>query len=474
MTMARQGDSAGAEPRSVAAMAAAIRTGVTSAVAATEATFAAIDALDRTLNGFTAITPDRAFAEARAIDVRRARGEALPPLAGVPYAVKNLFDVKGLPTLAGSKIRRDAVPAEADAALLTRMREAGAILVGALNMDEFAYGFTCENSHHGPVRNPHDPTRVVGGSSGGSAAVVAARLVPLSLGSDTNGSIRVPASLCGIFGLKPTYGRLSRAGSYPFAWSLDHLGPFSTTLDGLAAAYDALQGPDAADIACAQRAPEPVSDALREGAHGLRIARLTGYFDEHATPAARAAVDRACSALGVTRSVEFPAAALGRAAAFMITAGEGGALHLPHLRERRDDMEPLSRDRLAAGALLPAAWYVKAQRVREWYRASVRDAFAGIDVVIAAATPCAATPIGTEWLDIEGKRLPLRPSMGILTQPISAVGLPVVTAPIPFAGKLPIGVQVIGAPWREDHCFRVAASLVASGASFAPLPPLHA
>jgi amidase/aspartyl-tRNA(Asn)/glutamyl-tRNA(Gln) amidotransferase subunit A len=256
-------------------------------------------------------------------------------------------------------------------------------------------------------------------------------------------------------------------------WSLDHLGPFSTTLDGLAAAYDALQGPDPRDVACAQRAAEPVSEEMRKGAAGLRIARLTGYFDEQATPAARAAVDRACTALGVTRTVEFPAAALARAAAFMITASEGGALHLPDLRARRDDMEPLSRDRLAAGALLPAAWYVKAQRVREWYRASVRDAFAGVDIAIAAATPCAATPIGTEWLEIEGRRLPLRPSMGILTQPISAIGLPVVTAPIPFAGKLPIGVQLIGAPWREDHCFRAAASLVACGASFAPMPPLH-
>lgn len=462
------------DPRSAGAIAQAIRKGETSAVAQVEATLAAIARVDVTLNSFTATTPERAIAEARAIDVRRARGEALPPLAGVPYAVKNLFDVSGLPTLAGSRIQQDAAPATSDATLVTRMRAAGAVLVGTLNMDEFAYGFTTENSHYGSVRNPHDIARVAGGSSGGCGAAVAARLVPIALGSDTNGSIRVPSSLCGIFGLKPTYGRLSRAGSYPFVWSLDHLGPFAATLDGLAAAYDAMQGPDAADSACAQRAAEPVRAAVGEGAHGLRIARLAGYFDEHATPVARAAVERACTALDVTRSVELPGAALGRAAAFMITASEGGALHLPDLRERRSDMEPLSRDRLAAGALLPAAWYVKAQRVRQWYRESVRQVFEGVDVLLAPATPCPATPIGTEWLDIDGKRLPLRPSMGVLTQPISAIGLPVVTVPMPSAGKLPIGVQVIAAPWREDLCFRVAASLVACGASFAPLPALHA
>lgn len=462
------------EARSVAALAAAVRSGTRTAVAVAEETFAAIDAVDVTLNSFTARTRERALAEAAAIDARRARGEPLPPLAGVPYAVKNLFDVAGLPTLAGSKILQDAAPARADATLVARMRDAGAVLVGALNMDEFAYGFTTESSHYGATRNPHDPARVAGGSSGGCGAAVAARLVPLSIGSDTNGSIRVPSSLCGIFGVKPTYGRLSRAGSYPFVWSLDHLGPFSTTLDGLAACYDLLQGPDAADPACAQRAIEPVSGAMQAGAGGVRIGRLSGYFDAFVTPAARAVVDRACDALGVTRAVEFAGAALGRAAAFAITASEGGALHLPDLRERRSAMEPLSRDRLAAGALMPAAWYVKAQRVREWYREAVHAIFEGVDVVIAAATPCAATPIGTEWLDIEGQRLPLRPSMGVLTQPISCIGLPVVTVPIPLPGELPIGLQVIAPPWREDLCFRVAASLVASGAAYAPLPPLHA
>ena len=311
----------------------------------------------------------------------------MPPLAGVPYAVKNLFDVTGLSTLAGSKINRDLPPATADATLITRMRDAGAVLVGTLNMDEYAYGFTTENTHYGPTRNPHDIDRISGGSSGGSGAAVAARLVPLTLGSDTNGSIRVPASLNGIWGLKPTYGRLSRAGSFPFVASLDHLGPFASTLDDLAACYDAMQGPDARDPACAQRPVETVATRVVEGSTGLRVARLGGYFDENVTDAARDAVDRACAALAVTRKVIFPDVAKARAAAFIITSSEGASLHLPNLRTRMDDFDPMTRDRFLAGTLLPASWYLKAQRIRAKFRARVMEIFGDVDVLIAAATP---------------------------------------------------------------------------------------
>jgi len=454
-------------------IAAAVNAQTRSALAVAEAALAAIARTDPKLDSFTAVTGDRALAEAREVDRRVAAGERLP-LAGVPYAAKNLFDIAGLPTLAGAKVHARRPAAAFDATLVTRMREAGAVLTGALNMDEFAYGFTTENAHYGVTRNPHDVSRIAGGSSGGSGAAVAARLVPLSLGSDTNGSIRVPSSLCGIYGLKPTFGRLSRHGAFPFVDSLDHVGPLAASLPDLAACYDALQGADPADTACAQRPPQPVSAACDEGIAGLRIARLAGYFDKHTTAPARAAVDRACLALGVTRSEQLPAASLARAAAFIITGSEGGARHLRHLREHRDELEPLSRDRFVAGALIPAAWYVKAQRVRGWVRDGVRELFRDVDVLIAAATPTAATTIGEEWIELGGERLPLRASLGLLTQPISCIGLPVVVAPMPRAGQLPIGVQIIAAPWREDLCFRVAAALVASGASFSPLPPLAA
>ncbi len=463
-----------AVPRSAVAIAAAIRAGTLTARAVAEATLASIARIDPALNSFVSVTAERARAEADAIDARRACGEALPPLAGVPYAAKNLLDVAGLATLAGSKVNASHPPAAADAALVARMHAAGGVLVGTLAMDEYAYGFTTENSHYGPTRNPHDTARTAGGSSGGCGAAVAARLVPLALGSDTNGSIRVPSSLCGIWGLKPTFGRLPRTGSYPFVASLDHLGPFAATLDDLAAAYEALQGPDAEDPACAQRPLESVQASLGAGTGGLRIARLGGYFDEALTPAAREAVERTCAALGVARTVTLPSAALGRAAAFVITGSEGGALHLPDLRTRYDDFEPLSRDRLVAGALMPAAWYVQAQRVRELWRREVAELFRDVDVLIAAATPCPATPLGTEWFEIGGRRLPLRPSMGVLTQPISCIGLPVIAAPVAPPGALPIGVQLIAAPWREDLCFRVAAALAASGVAVAAMPAMHA
>jgi amidase/aspartyl-tRNA(Asn)/glutamyl-tRNA(Gln) amidotransferase subunit A len=446
-------------------LARAIAAGELRAAEALEQSIACIVATDGRVNAFTGKTYARARAEAAAIDARRARGEVLPPLAGVPYAVKNLFDIAGEVTLAGSKINRGHVPASADAVLVQRMQAAGAVLVGALNMDEYAYGFTTENSHYGPSRNPHDTRRIAGGSSGGSGAAVAAGQVPLALGSDTNGSIRVPSSLCGVWGLKPTFGRLSRRGSYPFVHSIDHLGPFADSVEGLALSYDALQYPDAQDPGCHSLQVEPVMPLLGQGTEGLRVGILGGYFQEHATTPAREVVRLAAHALGTHDVVEWPDAALARAAAFIITASEGGSLHLPDLRRRAQDFEPVSVDRFIAGALQPAAWYLQAQRFRRAYRDKVNALFAKWDVLLAPATPVAAPLIGTEWLDINGQRHPCRPAMGLLTQPISFAGCPVVAAPLwpEGTGGLPIGVQLIAAPWREDLALRAAAVLQQAG-----------
>src|SRR5882757_5231853 len=242
-----------------------------SALEATEAALARIARHDSVLNSFTDVTADRARAKARAVDAAIAAGQKAGPLAGVPFAVKNLFDVKGLATRAGSKINRDLAPSPRDATLIERMEAQDAVLVGALNMGEYAYDFTGENIHDGPSRNPHDPTRMSGGSSGGSGSAVGGGLVPLALGSDTNGSIRVPSSLCGIFGLKPTYGRLSRARSFPFVASLDHLGPFARSVRDLAVSYDAMQVPDSEDPVCTDRAPELTLPSLSRGVDGLRL-----------------------------------------------------------------------------------------------------------------------------------------------------------------------------------------------------------
>lgn len=431
---------------------------------------ARIEATDGRVNAFTDRTFARARAEADAVDARRQRGEPLPPLAGVPYAVKNLFDIAGVTTRAGSKINRSHPRATADAVLVQRLRDAGAVLVGALNMDEYAYGFTTENNHDGACHNPHDLRCSAGGSSGGSGAAVAAGQVPLAVGSDTNGSIRVPSSLCGVWGLKPTFGRLSRRGSTPFVHSIDHLGPFANSVALLALSYDAMQGADPLDPGCHATAVQPAATTVDQGIAGLRIGVLGGYFHAHASPAAREVVARAAKALGARDEVLWPDAALGRAAAFVTSASEGGSLHLDDLRTRPHDFEPLSVDRFIAGALQPAAWYLQAQRFRRVYRDRVNALFTQWDVLLAPATPVVAQPLGTEWLEINGVRHPCRPALGLLTQPISFAGCPVVAAPMwPAGSALPLGVQIITAPWREDLALRAARVLEQTGtACFKP------
>ncbi len=448
-----------------AAMAGAVASGEVSARELVDASLTCIAATDGQVNAFTEITAARARAEADAVDAQRARSEALGPLAGVPYAVKNLFDIEGLTTLAGSKVNQSLPAATADAVLVAQMKAAGAVLVGALNMDEYAYGFTTENTHYGSCHNPHDLTRIAGGSSGGSGAAIAAGQVPLTLGSDTNGSIRVPSSLCGVWGLKPTFGRLSRRGTYPFVHSIDHLGPMASSLAGLGLAYDALQRPDSLDPGCHALRVEPVSLALGQGIGGLRIGVLGGYFHDNAGPEAREVVALAARTLDAQSDVIWPDAALARAAAFIITASEGGSLHLNDLRTRADDFEPLSVDRFIAGALQPADWYLRAQRFRRTYRDKVNALFQDWDLLLTPATPVSATVIGTEWLELNGVRQPCRAAMGLLTQPISFAGCPVVTAPMwpAGAGGLPIGVQIIAAPWREDLAFRTAQVLADAG-----------
>ena len=389
---------------------AAFAAGRASAASIVEQAFARIRARDPLINSFTALTEQRARMRAKALDDARARGETIPPLAGVPFAVKNLFDIAGLPTVAGSKINRDLPPAARDATLIERLEAAGAILVGALNMGEYAYDFTGENAHDGPAHNPHDLKRMTGGSSSGSAAAVAGGLVPFALGSDTNGSIRVPSSLCGLCGLKPTYGRLSRARTFPFCASFDHVGPMVRSARDLAITYDAMQGYDADDPVCADRGTQPVAALLDRGLDGLRVAVAGGYFKCRAAEPVYA-IDRIAVALGANRDIEIPEAERARSAAYIITASEAASLHLPRLRTRAKDFDPATRDRLIAGAMLPASLVTKAQKFRRWYQQEVLKLFAEVDV------------------------------------------------------------QIITAPWREDVALRIAHALEQQGVAVAQRPP---
>jgi aspartyl-tRNA(Asn)/glutamyl-tRNA(Gln) amidotransferase subunit A len=449
----------------------AVAQGRTTAAAVAETALARIAQHNVLLNAFTTVTAERAMAKARAVDAARAAGQSVGPLAGVPFAVKNLFDVAGLPTVAGSKINRERPPAPADAPLIARLERAGAILVGALNMGEYAYDFTGENVHDGPSRNPHDTGRMTGGSSGGSGGAVAGGLVPLALGSDTNGSIRVPSSFCGLFGLKPTYGRLTRAKTFPFVSSLDHLGPLARSTRDLALAYDAMQGPDAEDPVCTARAPEPSLPEFGKGIGGLRIAVAGGYFERGAGPEAVAALASVAKALSVDKRIEIPEASRARAAAFVITTSEGGALHLDRLRTRAHDFDPATRDRLISGAMIPASYVVQAQKFRRWYREQVLRLFERYDAILAPATPMTAPKLGQQTMMLEGVEVPLRANIGIFTQPISFIGLPVVCVPVPLQ-PLPIGVQIIAAPWREDVALRIAHYLEEAKVAQSPRAPI--
>jgi 1-carboxybiuret hydrolase len=459
---------------SAAEIAAAVSGARVSACAVVDAALRRIGWRDPAVNAFTDVTAERARHRAKDTDRRVARGEDVGPLAGVPFAVKNLIDIAGLPTRAGSKINREREPAQHDGALVRRLEAAGAVLVGGLNMGEYAYDFTGENAHDGPSRNPHALDHMSGGSSGGSGAAVAAGLVPLALGSDTNGSIRVPSAFCGVFGLKPTFGRLSRAGSFPFVVSFDHLGPFARSVEDLALAYDAMQGPDPDDAWEADRVPEPTRPTLGEGVSGLRIAVADGYFARGAHPEALQAVALAATQLGAERRIGIPEVARARAAAYVVTASEGAALHLDRLRTRAADFDPAVRDRLIAGTMIPAAWVMKAQRFRRWYRDRVLALFEEVDVILAPATPCRAPRIGQKTIVLDGVEMPARPNIGIFTQPISFIGLPVVAVPVWPDEGLPLGVQVIAAPWREDLALRVAYDLERAGVARAPVAAMRA
>jgi len=446
----------------------AVKSGQVTARAVTEAALARIELHNPMLGAFTDVTAARALEQAELVDSKIKNAMDPGPLAGVPFAAKNLYDIKGIATRAGSKINRDNAPAARDATLVTRLEAAGAVLLGGLNMDEYAYGFTGENAHDGPSRNPHGLDHMTGGSSAGPAAAVAGGLVPLSLGSDTNGSIRVPASFCGLFGLKPTYGRLSRAHSFPFVSSLDHLGPFARSTRDLALAYDAMQGFDEADPAQTKRVNEPTFARLKHPIPGLRIAVAGDYF--LGTPEVQAEVQKVAKALEVTKTVTLPDAQAARAAAFIITMAEGATLHLERLRQRPDDFDPEVRDRLLAGTMLPGVWVERAQKLRRVFRDRVLRLFDGVDAILAPATPMRAPLLGQKTAMFGGVELPVRPNLGIFTQPISFIGLPVVTVPVWKHGEeLPLGVQVIAAPWREDVCLRIAHQLETAGVCKAPV-----
>jgi AtzE family amidohydrolase len=381
------------------------------------------------------------------------------PLAGFTFAVKDLFDVAGVVTLAGSVAKAADPPAAADATAVARMRCAGASLVGATNMDEFAYGFTTENSHYGPTHNPHDPARIAGGSSGGSAAAVAAGFARVALGTDTNGSVRIPAAFCGVFGLRPTFGLIPRAGALLFAPSFDVVGPFARTVGDLAAVLDVLAGPAGM-----------FGRSLERGADGLRVVRAGGELWDAAEPAVHDAAERVAGALGAAGVLELPEVGRARAAAMVITAAEGADQHQQLLRERPEIVDARVRDRFLAGLDVAATDYLAAQRFRSWWQAQVLPLLDDIDVLVLPTVACAAPLIDQPTIEIGGVVLPTGAVLGRFTQPLSFIGLPALSVPLAGPDGLPLGVQLAGRPGSDAILVAAAAALEVDGVAGAITP----
>jgi aspartyl-tRNA(Asn)/glutamyl-tRNA(Gln) amidotransferase subunit A len=425
-----------------------------SPVEVARAHLARIERLDARLNAFLTVTAERALEEAAAAEREIAAGRSRGPLHGVPLALKDLFDTAGVRTTAGSKILADNLPAR-DAAVVERLSAAGLVLLGKTNMHEFAYGTTSNNPHYGPCRNPWDPERSPGGSSGGSGAALAAGLCAVSLGTDTGGSIRIPAGACGVVGLKPTLGRVSRRGVTPLAWSFDTVGPMARTVEDTALLMNAIAGPDAEDGGCAARPAADFTRELEAGVRGLTLGAPRDWFFEGVEPGVEVVVRQAIAVLereGARRmDVALPGMAGAHTAHHGILAAEASAFHGAWLRERPQDYGDAMRTGLELGQLIPAVDYVNARRVQVIVQATFRAALATADVLVTPCLPQAPPRVGQPM-----SREPAVAWNRLLT-PVNVAGYPALSLPCGFDDVgMPVGLQIVGRPFEDAMVLRLA------------------
>ncbi len=421
-----------------------------------------IAALDPGLRSYITVCDETALAAARAAETTLMAGQPLGPLHGVPYALKDLYDTAGVRTTGGSRVLGDRVPAR-DATVAARLAGAGAILLGKLNMVEFAYGPEGLNPHYGHARNPWDRGvhRMAGGSSSGSGVAVASGLAPGALGSDTGGSIRIPASLCGITGLKPTYGRVSRAGVLPLAWSMDHVGPMTRTAADCALMLGAMAGYDPNDASSSVLPVPDYGAALTGDVKGLRVGLLRGFFLDGAAPAVRAAVEAAATTLAragaVVDEVSLEQMKVVAAASTAIVGAEALAYHAELLRTRAAEYDPDVARRLRLSAFISGAHYVRGQQVRGLVRADVDAALARRDVLLAPSTPIVAPGIEERQAALGDGPADVRSALIRFTRPFNLSGHPACALPCGFTdGGLPIGMQLVGRPFDEATVLRAA------------------
>ena len=422
-----------------------------------------LDRIERTeprLNSFITLLAEDALDQAKAAQREIRSGNYLSPLHGIPIGLKDLYYTKGIRTTVGSRILRDFVP-DYNAAVTERFRESGAILIGKLQMHEFALGATSVNPHDGPAHNPWDVDRITGGSSGGSGSAVASGQCMAALGSDTGGSVRIPAALCGIVGLKPTFGRVSRYGVYPLSWSLDTVGPMTRTARDAALVMNAIAGYDARDPSSAERPVEDFTGSMDAGIDAVRVGIPDDFFYDVIDPEVSEAI---CTAAGVltdlgasVERVSIPALDHSLAISNTILSAEAAEVHATHLREQPDKIGGDVRARLQRGALTLATDYIKAQRAGSAFNAELDDTMKEYDLLIAPTVPTGAPRIDETFVEVAGKRENALSLLSRLTRPFNICGYPTVTVPCGFTSSgMPIGMQIAGRLFEDAGVLRAA------------------
>ena len=418
------------------------------------------DETDGRLNSFITVMADEALVAAGEAERSIASGSYLGPLHGIPVGLKDLYYTRGVRTTVGSKILRDFVP-DTDAAVTESFNRAGAVLMGKLQMHEFAIGPTSINPHDGPAHNPWDTDRVTGGSSGGSASSVAAGQVMAALGSDTGGSVRIPSALCGIVGLKPTFGRISRYGVYPLSWSLDTVGPMTRTVMDTALVMNAIAGYDPRDPWSVDRPVEDYTAGLDQGVDGLRIGVPRQHFFDLIDPEVRQAFEQASLVLeklgAKVEEVSIPILERSLSISGAIMLAEAAAVHIDHLRSRAGDIGDDVRLRLEVAALTPATDYVVAQQARRVFNREIAGVMEDFDLLIAPAAPIGAPRIDEKTVTIDGVTEAAASALPRLTRPFNICGLPTASVPCGFTSDgMPIGLQIAGRAFEEATVLRAA------------------
>ena len=454
-----------------------IASGELSPVELIDAHLQRIDQTDGALNSFITVMAEQASAEARAAEDAVRLGRRLGPLHGIPVGLKDLYYTRGVRTGIGSKILADFVP-DYDAGVTESFRDAGAVLMGKLQMHEFALGASSENPHDGDAHNPWDTSRITGGSSGGSGSSVASGQCMAALGSDTGGSIRIPSSFCGIVGLKPTFGRVSRHGVYPLAFSLDTVGPMTRTALDAGLVLNAIAGHDPRDPSSADRPAEDFTAGIQGGVAGLRVGLPQEYFYDIIDPEVTQAVQTAAGVLeelgAHVEEVSIPALDHALSISSAILFVEAAEVHLEHLRERPDDIGDDVRQRFEVGALTPAIDYMKAQRARRAFNAQMAEAMRTYDVLLAPTNTFCAPPIGERESVVAGRVYPTRTLLARLTRPFNLTGQPAVSVPCGFTESgMPIGMQVATRTWDEAMALRVAHAYQQAAGWHTRRPPLR-